>query len=255
MINKINEYRTQLHENGYLLLKDFFNQEEANDIKKWKESLENLPEEKGKWMIYFEEIDNKNMRSRVENFINYKQDIKEFINNKIRPVLEEICESEMIIFKDKINWKYSQGNGFKAHQDHPAWSDFNASRFYSTALFGNASTIENGCLQVVDAKNNLGSFNENGCIPEDIENTFDWKYLESTPNDLLIFDSFLPHRSSKNISNNSRSIFYFTFNKLSEGDYYDGYVENKRKHFPPPIERTRLINIDNNRYNLGNPLK
>ena len=157
--------------------------------------------------------------------------------------------------KIKINWKLPNGNGFKAHQDHPAWSDFDVSRFYSVALFCNNSTIENGCLQIVKNKNNIGLLQDEGCIPEDIVETLNWEYLETTPNDLLIFDSFIPHKSDKNTTNTSRSIMYFTFNKLEEGNLYNDYVEKKRKYFPPPNERTNLnISSENNKYNLGNPL-
>ena len=162
----------------------------------------------------------------------------------------------MIIFKDKINWKLSGGKGFKPHQDQPAWNDFNVSRFYSVALFGTNSTIENGCLQVVKEKNNIGLLNEKGgCIPSNIENQLKWEYLESTPSDLLIFDSFIPHRSDKNNSQLSRSIFYFTYNKKEEGNYYNNYIANKRKYFPPENERNGSnLNIENNKYNLGNPI-
>ena len=105
-------------------------------------------------------------------------------------------------------------------------------------------------------KNNDHIFNHNGCISESIENQLDWKYIESTPKDLLIFDSYIPHKSDKNNSSNSRSIFYFTFNKLSEGNHYQKYVENKRKYFPPENERNNQnIDLNNNKYNLGNPLK
>ena len=39
------------------------------------------------------------------------------------------------------------------------------------------------------------------------------------------------------------------------GDHYNKY-ENKRKHFPPPNERDgETVQISNNKYNLGNPLK
>ena len=87
------------------------------------------------------------------------------------------------------------------------------------------------------------------------ENQLKWDYLESTPSDLLIFDSFIPHRSDKNNSQSSRSIFYFTYNKLEEGNFYNQYVENKRKYFPPENERDgNNINIENNKYNLGNPI-
>ena len=161
----------------------------------------------------------------------------------------------MVLFKDKINWKLPNSNGFKAHQDHPAWNDFNISRFYSVALFANKSTLQNGCLQVVPNKNNE-IINNNGCISKEIEKTFDWLHIETTSSDLLIFDSYIPHRSDTNNTTESRSIFYFTFNKLSEGNHYNKYIENKRKYFPPPNERTsQNINIENNKYNLANPLK
>ena len=40
----------------------------------------------------------------------------------------------MSLFKDKLNWKHPGGKGFKPHQDHPAWNDFNPDIFYSVAF-------------------------------------------------------------------------------------------------------------------------
>lgn len=246
------EYSRKLKENGFLLLKDYFSIDESQQIIDFKQQLENLEETKGKWMIYYEK---NNQRSRIENFINYSPNIKLFIENKISPLIENICQTPMILFKDKLNWKLSQGDGFEAHQDHPAWNDFTISRFYSIALFANNSTIENGCLQVVSGKNNIGEINSNGCIPKEIAEQYQWEYLETTPRDLLIFDSFIPHKSDKNTTDKSRSIFYFTYNKLEEGDHYQKYITHKRQYFPPPIERDNLeIKIENNKYNLGNPI-
>ena len=245
-------YKKNLEKNGYLLLKDFFNTEQVNQINKFKSELEYLKEEKGKWMIYYEEKKNKTLKSRIENFVNYNENIKNFLNKYVIPLLNNICETEMVLFKDKINWKYPNGDGFKAHQDHPAWNDFEISRFYSVAIFCSTCTIENGCLQIAKEQNNV--ILNDGCIPKNIEEELNWEYIETTPVDLLIFDSYLPHKSDKNISNNERSICYFTFNKLEEGDHYEKYVENKRKYFPPPNERTNNIAIENNKYNLGNPL-
>ena len=108
---------------------------------------------------------------------------------------------------------------------------------------------------MVSGKNNIGEINSNGCIPTEIAEQYQWEYLETTPRDLLIFDSFIPHKSDKNTTDKSRSIFYFTYNKLEEGDHYQQYIAHKRKHFPPPIERDNLeIKIENNKYNLGNPI-
>jgi 2-aminoethylphosphonate dioxygenase len=253
----MNNYKKNLENDGYLLIKDFFNNEDILEIDKFKNILDNLEETKNKWLIYYEEIDNKKMKSRIENFVNYIIEIKTFVYEKIKPLLESILEEKMVIFKDKINWKYSNGDGFRAHQDHPAWTDFNISRYYSVAVFANDTTKENGCLEIVKNKNNIGLFNESGCISETIEKNLEWEYIETTKQDLLIFDSFIPHRSKKNKTNKSRSIFYFTFNKLNEGDYYNKYVKNKKKYFPPPNEReiNTKIEITNNKYNLGNPIK
>lgn len=251
----IKKYKNDLQQNGFLLLKNYFNPEEISQIISFKKQLEDLREEKGKWMIYYEEKNEENLKSRIENFTNYHPNIKTFLDENIMPLLNNICEDKMTLFKDKINWKLPNGNGFKPHQDHPAWDDFNVSRFYSVALFGNPSTIQNGCLEISSGKNNIGVLNsDSNCIKPEIEKTLDWKYLETSSADLLIFDSFIPHKSGKNNTNASRSIFYFTYNKLKEGDHYNEYVKQKRLHFPPPNERdSSNIKTTNNKYNFGNP--
>ena len=253
--NLYKDYNSSLKKNGYLLIKNYFTSDEIFFIKKFKETLENLQEKKGEYMIYYENINNKNVKSRVEHFVPYFSNINYLLKTNIEPLLDNILGEKITLFKDKLNWKYPQGDGFKAHQDHPAWNDFPITRFYSIALFANNSTKKNGCLEIVKEKNNNGLYNTNGCINETVEKTLNWEYLEATSADLLIFDSFIPHRSAKNTTDKSRSIFYFTYNKLSEGDYYNDYVKNKRKYFPPTNERFEDIDIENNKYNLGNPLK
>lgn len=249
------KYNVQLKEHGYVLLKDFFSDEEANIIIDFKKQLETLPEEKGKWMIYYEKRSEGEYKSRIENFTYYQKNIEKFIKNKIKPLLDVVCQDNMVLFKDKMNWKLPKGDGFKAHQDQPAWSDFDIERFYSVALFTCPSVKENGCLQFVTNKKNIGILSEKGCISSELESQFEWEYMETYPKDLLIFDSYIPHRSDRNNSDNSRSILYFTFNRLSDGIHYKEYNDKKRTYFPPPNERDgKEVNAENNKYNLGNPL-
>lgn len=249
-------HRKELLDDGLVYIKDFFTIKESEQIVKFKNSLDMLKAEKGKWMIYYENDGEKEYKSRIENFINFLPEIKQFLKCKVEPFLKKLCETDIVLFKDKINWKLPGGKSFKAHQDHAAWNDFNITRFYSVALFGNNSTIENGCLEMVRGNNNKGLFSKDGLISNSLEESFDWTYLETTPRDLVIFDSFIPHRSACNNTNNSRNIFYFTYNKSSEGDYYKEYNQKKRIHFPPKNERDPNINYCqlNNKYNLGNPI-
>lgn len=257
MSNNVND-NNNLKNNGLVLLKDFFTIEESNCIVSWANELEQLKEEKEKWMIYFEEGKKK---SRIENFLNYNQELKEFINNKVKNSVEKVLGEKINLFKEKLNWKYGGGNGFKAHQDHPAFNDFPCSIFYTVALFANDSTKENGCLEFSegDYRDNLLSYdiNTSGKISQEVEDKLKWEKIETTPRDLVIFDSFVPHRSDKNTTNNSRRIFYFTYNLIEDGEFHEDYINKKRLEFPPDIEREegKEYKILGNKYNLANPIK
>ena len=74
-------------------------------------------------------------------------------------------------------------------------------RFYSVALFADNATVENGCLEIVKGKNNIGEINSSGCIPENIAENFNWEYVEATDMIYLYLTLFIPHKSSKNIKN------------------------------------------------------
>tara|TARA_B100000787_G_C16197105_1_gene301753 strand:- start:4249 stop:5007 length:759 start_codon:yes stop_codon:yes gene_type:complete len=241
---------------GVVLLHNFFTEEEADQIVHFANQLENWEEKPNKWMIYFEKA---NTKSRIERFIDYYPELKKFMETKVYPKVNTIFGKETFLFKDKLNWKQGGGKGFNAHQDHPAWSDFTPSEYITVALFANDSTIQNGCLQFGRGETKFIKecpYNKEGMgeIKPEIENKLKWDFSETTTRDLLLFDSFVPHRSYKNITDCSRRIFYFTFNDQKEGDLYKEYFVNKRTYFPPDIERTESVSITNNKYNLANPI-
>lgn len=251
-----------MNTNGYVLLKNFFSKPESRYIKNWANGMNEIKEEKGKWMIYFEDSssnkEESKQRSRIENFSNYNPHIRNFIDIRIKNFVERLVGEEVVLFKEKMNWKYPQGKGFLAHQDHPAWTDFPPSIYYTAAMFGDDSTIENGCLQFVDG------FNKKEIVAYDVDGTgklldedkMVWEHVETTSRDLIVFNSFVPHRSDQNVSDVSRRIFYFTFNLKKEGDFFDKYLKKKREELPPPIERdpTKEYKIKGSKYNLANPI-
>ena len=258
----INHLNNQFKEKGYVLLKNFFNEEEKNFIIENADMMEKWKEESGKWMIYFENSDNKNNnknKARLEHFINYNEKLKLFLQSKITPLVNEITDEKLLLFKEKLNWKMPKGKGFKTHQDHPAWIDFEPNMYITVALFADLSTKEKGCLEFSNyyEKKLLPYEKEKtGKLDINIENKLEWKYIETTPYDLLIFNSYAPHRSGDNLTNEKRRIFYFTYNSEEYGDLYDNYFIKKRQEFPPDIERKCDDNIKilNNKYNLANPI-
>lgn len=250
------KYRKLLEKNGYIKIDNFFSYSQSKNLLSYFDEIESLKEQKNKYMIYYED-ENSKKKSRIEYFYKYHNGIYNFIYKNLNPFINTLVGQNQVLFKDKMNWKFPGGNGFKAHQDHCAWNDFNLSIFHSIALSGNISNKENGCLQfsnynskeILDQSNNLGEINDN------IDKELKWEYVESNPRDLIVFNSFVPHKSDNNNSNNSRRIMYLTFNNESEGDYYEDYNKNKRKYFPPNIERDKIYNYKDNKYNLGNPMK
>lgn len=242
--------------NGYILLKNYFTQEEANKITEIADELENWDETKDKWMIYFEKNRNK---SRIEHFVYYHPTLHDLLASRVYPIVDTIFERKTFLFKDKLNWKHGGGDGFSAHQDHPAWGDFEPDIYISAALFANNSTQKNGCLQFGRGKEkmtSLCSYNKDGLgeITSDVEDKLEWNFTETTPRDLLLFDSYVPHRSYGNNTDHSRRIFYFTFNDIKYGYLYNKYFLNKKRFFPPEIERTGKIQMVDNKYNLANPI-
>lgn len=251
-------YNKKFWQQGFLLIPNYFTAKEGKRIQNIADELDNFKEEKGKWMIYHEKDKKK---ARIENIVDYHPDLKDLVTNNITPALQDIYQKPMNLFKDKMNWKKAFGRGFQAHQDQPAWADFPPSRFISVALFGNKTTKENGCLEFSQGNHYqglLGHDMENmGELNKDIEKKIDWEYVETSPRDLLMFDSYVPHRSKSNKTDKERRIFYFTYNPQEDGDYYQDYITKKRIELPPDIEREegKEYKVKGTRYNLANPIE
>mmetsp|Transcript_20728 Transcript_20728/g.3351 ORF Transcript_20728/g.3351 Transcript_20728/m.3351 type:complete len:84 (+) Transcript_20728:367-618(+) len=81
--------------------------------------------------------------------------------------------------------------------------------------------------------------------------------LDAEVGDMVFFDSYTPHRSDVNVSNFTRRNLYYTYNLASEGYYRDRYFEEKRKYFPPEIEREEGKDYSSGEkiFNVANPIK
>ena len=241
---------------GYIVLRNFFTPLESNAIVESADNLFKLPDVKGRYMKYYENTSKGRILARIEKFFSEEARIMNLLKTKIMPELISLEETPMTLFKDKLNWKLPGGGEFKPHQDFEAYSDFPPTYYTTCALFADECTIENGCLEMVAGEANKGVLpNNNGCITPELVSSYNWEPVLVGPSDLVIFNSFVPHRSGKNTSNNTRRVFYFTFNKLSEGNYYGAYFDKKRKEMPPDFERdpNKTYNTQN-KYNLANPI-
>lgn len=93
---------------GYLLLDDLFSQQEIAIIKTWTLEVHSWPNEKGKWMHYQEvrQEDGQRILCRTENYVNFHEGFHELLRGgRIRHLLGALAGEEMILFKEKINYK------------------------------------------------------------------------------------------------------------------------------------------------------
>lgn len=165
-----------------------------------------------------------------------------------------------VLFKEKINFKSPGGNGFKPHQDAPAFISFKQTYHITMMLAIDKATVKNGCLHVIENgeyKKHILPQNTDGSITSEYVNKMKWQPIECDVGDILLFDSYIPHYSESNLSDTSRSAAFVTYNRLKDGgSKRQHYFSDKRTKFPPDCERdpNKDYSAGAMIYNVANPL-
>lgn len=192
---------------------------------------------------------------KYEFMIGSNPRFKEFVADYLQPTVSALVGEPTLPFKDKTNEKPPGGGAFRPHQDFTAYQFFKP-RFHVNALLSiDTATVANGCVQfatnfaeIVNARpefvmksmngrallhhNDGGSYH--GDIDAQIVEHFSWEPLETSPADLVLFDSFVPHFSHVNRTTSPRRAVFVTFNLASEGSWYDHYYTEKRVNYDDP---------------------
>ncbi|MFT6117245.1 MAG: putative HD phosphohydrolase [Candidatus Azotimanducaceae bacterium] len=245
-------------ENGFVLIKDWFNDAEVMSIVSDVDGMQDWPETVGKWMRYYERTNNGRQLCRIENFLPYHPALSQIARGtSTLALMSELMQEPAVLFKEKLNVKLAGGNGFAAHQDAPAFTSFDQQYHITMMLSIDATTKANGCLEVAAGQHQRGLLPMQGnlTLSDQLNDELDWQAVETQAGDLLLFDSFLPHRSAGNMTDASRRALYITYNRAREGgDVRDAYFMAKRAAFPPDIEREPDKSYDPGVFNVGNPV-
>jgi len=222
--------------------------------------MDDWPDQKGKWMKYYEKkkapgqttggasmqtmqpvssADEK-LLCRIENFVQYNPALNFICNGqKILNVMGDLFGEPAVLYKEKINYKLPGGDGFAPHQDVAAgWWMYGQTLHISALVCVDEANAENGCLEVVYGCHRRGLLGAPWKeVPADIAANLTWTPAPTKPGDVVLFDSYVPHRSGPNFSQRKRRVLYATYSKESEGNYRDRYYADKRISFPPDVER------------------
>jgi hypothetical protein len=163
-----------------------------------------------------------------------------------------------VLFKEKINYKEAGGSGgFAAHIDASAYTHAGAVRHQTFLMAVNDMDMGNGCLEVVAGSHKeeipLGA---DRCIDKNWEEAQTWVPVPMPAGALLLFGSYLAHRSGPNASPRPRSAIYATYNGASEGDKHDAYYAHRRRAWPPTSERVPGVDYTEGAltYAYGSPM-
>jgi len=251
--NQIAEFKRS----GYLVIPQAF---DASFTALWLNELQAMIASQGpqRWMTYFEASGEGQQCCRVEHFLDDAPRLREVLTgNKMMGWVDQCLEASGILFKEKINLKLAGGQGFAAHQDAPAFDLFGQSAHLTAMMSLDAGNELNGCLEIarVEHCEEILPMNADRTLTDQVVESLTWQSIETEPGDIVIFSSFLPHRSGVNQSLQSRRAVYATYAKASEGDHRAEYFRQKRALFPPDAERVAGRAYDGGIFNVGNPIR
>jgi len=170
------------HEDGFITLSSFFDEERraalsrcVNEISDWGISDE-------KWMMWFEKTsDDRKILSKVENFIDYHDEINQILlgDGRIISVIESLLNEEARRLKELLIFKYPDSGGFRPHQDIYHIPHGLPERIvHAVVAIGiDDSDPDNGGLYFSAGNHKKGVFplDEGGVMDPEVATQFDWK--------------------------------------------------------------------------------
>lgn len=222
----------------YLVMPSYFDSAQVKQMVKWVEEVEKWPVAENKHFNYYEVEGAEHRLSRTENFLPFHPQFKEFINKSgIFEIVAQILGEPVVLFKEKINYKYPFTGEYPPHQDVHAYdtSPYAFQPYHrNVTIFLDDADMENGCMELGWGyeKNKVLDRYPNGALKEEVIKQLDWKPVPCPAGSLFIFDMFWPHRSMVNRSNRPRRSIFMTFNGVSHGDLREAHYRDRASQKP-----------------------
>ena len=231
---------------GYLLLEKFFSDKDVEEMLEGTIEAEQRPEKIGCVWKYFsmqahENKSGEHYLDRIENFADKIPSWSKHIgdNSKIAELVSQLFGQPAKLWKEKINFKKPGSEGFLPHQDAQAgWLESGQTFHISAAVSIDDTTVENGCIEIVKGKHLNGLIGPvRANMSDEVVQSLTWEDVPTKKTDLLIFGSFVPHRSKANSTSIQRRVMLSTYAMESQFHFEtrDKYYENKLKFAPPAL--------------------
>ena len=231
--NFINKSQKEFFKNyGYIVLQNQLTYKIKKNLKSYVQEIELDSLKKKPKFIHKFEYDSYNQKKlcRTEDLIKHSKINKILTTGSITDIVSQMFDKEAVLYKEKINYKYPNTGLYRAHQDITAYPN---SKNHITALINLCPTNkDNGAIEFSPLclnnynNNEVLNHNDGVIIQEDLKWTVP---INTNFGDIILFDSYIPHRSYINKSINPRTALYVTYNSIDEGYLRDEYYNMKKK--------------------------
>lgn len=225
------------NQDGYLIIKGFFDEEKANKL--YKTAIEDSIISKNAINVN----DSSGRRSKLSLWYKPGNDVYGLLTrgNSMVNIVDILLEGDSPVchFHSKLMQKEPRvGGAWEWHQDYGYWykNEFLLpNQMMSVMVAISHANKENGCLQVIKGSHKLGRV-EHGFSGEQVGasqryvdlalKTMPLEYVELEAGDVLFFHSNLIHRSEANLSENARWSLISCYNRASNLPYNDSAPTN-----------------------------
>ncbi len=229
---EIEEY----HENGILIIRNVFSQQEIDDLRAAEEEFLSRSElldpdnMRFEWMT----LDGQKTPWKIDPFI----DVHPLFGHisRDRRICDRLCSLydgyEPRIFKDKYIRKPSGGHGAGKHQDYHMYQGFPPS-ILSVVIAIDSADRSNGCTQFWPGSHKHGLLHQVGSTKSAIPAEYTEKdpiFLETNVGDIAIFSAFTIHAAEPNTSDRMRRQIFLTYNDARHGEHYFAHREHFWSH-------------------------
>ena len=226
---------------GYIIKKNLFSEDEINKLKKFIESSSDKKNDA-------RETRSSTGKLSITLWDHPSDDLfgKFSTNERIVKPMEEYLGDEVYHYHSKIIWKKPGDGGFDWHQDYGYW--YHNACLYpdmgSCFIMLDRATKENGCLKVLKGSHKVGRIGHGvSDTPEqtadmeriaELEKRHESVYITAEPGDVLFFHANLLHSSDQNKSSESRRTLIVCFNTKSNNPYKEsGHASYTRLKVSP----------------------
>jgi len=232
-------------EKGFIKLKEFYKNKEIlsfeKEINKLKQSKTN------KIAKYYQSNIPKNKISlfRIEHFYTYSGKFRKLIDSKkVNDFIFKLTKKKYILFKEKINIKPPLSREDRLHQDVQGdWLKY--SKDFITLLISIVKTHKKNGNLIFDMSGNNKDKMKGKTFKVLKINQLDrpkFKDMPTNRGDIFLFNGYIPHKSTKNLSNKSRDQIYITYCLSKDKKVRKKYFAEKLNNCPPN-QKNKLKNF------------